>query len=128
GPAREAFEPSRSPRNDRVRVSAGLDRVALFELLVEDRVEAIFARAERGSMSPMRASIASMARADEPPPVQLGGDGGSSLSGSRRISRPASSLGRLAQRPACLRRSGLLLVLVSGGRGGGRSRWSAGCT
>lgn len=41
--ARKAFEPFRSPRNDRVGVGAGLDRVTLFDLLLEERVEAIFA-------------------------------------------------------------------------------------
>jgi hypothetical protein len=41
--ARKAFEPFRSPRNDRVGVGAGLDRVTLFDLLLEERVETILA-------------------------------------------------------------------------------------
>ena len=45
--AREALEASRSPENDRVSVAAGLDHVALFDLLVEERVEAVPARPER---------------------------------------------------------------------------------
>src|SRR5215216_310728 len=39
--AREAFAAFRSPENDRVGVGAGLDRVTLFDLMVEERVEAI---------------------------------------------------------------------------------------
>jgi hypothetical protein len=39
--AREALETFRSPENDRVGVAAGLDHVALFDLLVEERVEAV---------------------------------------------------------------------------------------
>jgi hypothetical protein len=39
--AREALEAFRSPENDRVRVAAGLDCIALFDLLVEEGLEAI---------------------------------------------------------------------------------------
>ena len=39
--AREALAAFRSPENDRVGVAAGLDLVALFDLLVEERVEAV---------------------------------------------------------------------------------------
>jgi hypothetical protein len=52
--AREPFEPFRSPRDDRVGVGAGLDRVALFNLLVEEDVEAILARPERVDLSHRR--------------------------------------------------------------------------
>src|SRR5689334_8122473 len=41
--AREAFEACRSPRNDRMGVGAGFDRITLLHLLVEERVEAILA-------------------------------------------------------------------------------------
>ena len=43
--AREAFETFRALRDDRVGVGAGLDHVTLFDLLVEERVEAVPARA-----------------------------------------------------------------------------------
>jgi hypothetical protein len=41
--AREALEAFRPAENDRVGVAAGLDRVALCDLLVEERVEAVLA-------------------------------------------------------------------------------------
>jgi hypothetical protein len=44
---REALEPFRSPRDDRVGVGTGLDRIALFDLPVEKDVEASLARPER---------------------------------------------------------------------------------
>jgi len=43
--AGESFEASRSPRNDRVRVGAPLDCVALLDHLIEEHVEPILARA-----------------------------------------------------------------------------------
>jgi hypothetical protein len=43
--AGKAIETPRSPRNDCVRVSAGLDHVTLCNLPVEERVEAVFASA-----------------------------------------------------------------------------------
>src|SRR5215216_5101880 len=46
GAAREASEASRASRDDRMGVGAGLDHVILFDLLVEERVEAVLARAE----------------------------------------------------------------------------------
>src|SRR5438445_8569568 len=46
-PAREAFEAFRALRDDRVGVGAGFDHVTLFDLLVEECVEAVPARAER---------------------------------------------------------------------------------
>jgi hypothetical protein len=39
--AREALEAFRSPEDNRVGVAAGLDYVALVDLLVEERVEAV---------------------------------------------------------------------------------------
>jgi hypothetical protein len=48
---REALETSRSPENDRVGVAAGLDDVALFDLLVEERVEAVPTSPERVDLS-----------------------------------------------------------------------------
>ena len=45
--AREAFETFRASRDDRVGVSAGLDCVTLFDLLVKERVECVPARAQR---------------------------------------------------------------------------------
>src|SRR6266576_3866862 len=44
--AREAFETPRASRDDRVGVVAGLDHVTLVDLLVEERVEGVPARAE----------------------------------------------------------------------------------
>ena len=44
--ARKAFETFRASRDDRVSVGAGLDHVTLFDLLVEEGVEAVSARAE----------------------------------------------------------------------------------
>jgi hypothetical protein len=41
----EAFETFRASRDDRVGVRAGLDHVTLFDLLIEERVEAVPARA-----------------------------------------------------------------------------------
>jgi hypothetical protein len=41
----EALEALRAPRNDRVCVRAALDHVTLFDLLVEERVEAVSASA-----------------------------------------------------------------------------------
>ena len=52
--AREALEAFRSPENDRVGVAAGLDHVALFNLLVEERVEAVPASAERIDLTHQR--------------------------------------------------------------------------
>ena len=40
-PAREPFEPLRSPEDDRVGVGAGLDLVALVDLPVEERIEPV---------------------------------------------------------------------------------------
>ena len=45
--AREASESLRASRDDRVGIGASLDHVALFDLLVEERVEAVPARAQR---------------------------------------------------------------------------------
>jgi hypothetical protein len=44
--ARKAFETFRASRDDRVGVGSGLDHVTLFDLLVEEGVEAVPARAE----------------------------------------------------------------------------------
>ena len=44
--AGEAFETFRASRDDRVGVSAGLDFVTLFDLLVKERVECVPARAQ----------------------------------------------------------------------------------
>ena len=44
--ARKALETFRASRDDRVGVGAGLDHVTLFDLLVEEGVEAAPARAE----------------------------------------------------------------------------------
>src|SRR5579862_3674584 len=60
----EAFESLRSPRDDRMGVGAGLDRVALFDLLVEKDVEPILARPERVDLS----HAASIAREANPRP------------------------------------------------------------
>jgi hypothetical protein len=46
GAAREAFEAFRALRDDRVGVGAGLDHITLFDLLLEERVEAVPACAE----------------------------------------------------------------------------------
>src|SRR5436190_3920759 len=58
--AREALEAFRSAENDRVRVAARLDRVALLDLCVEECVEAVPASPERVDLS-HGASIASEA-------------------------------------------------------------------
>ena len=47
----EALEAFRSPENDRVGVAAGLDQVALLELLVEEHVEAVPASPSRVDLS-----------------------------------------------------------------------------
>src|SRR5579884_245846 len=49
--AREAFEALWTPRDDRVGVGARLDRVALFDLLVEKDIEAVLACPEGVDLS-----------------------------------------------------------------------------
>src|SRR5579862_1783565 len=44
--ARKAFETFRASPDDRVGIGAGLDQVTLFDLLVEEGVESVPARAE----------------------------------------------------------------------------------